>query len=719
MSRLTAIEFKNMKGQTAVQELTGMDIFTGRNGAGKTTRIQALGYAMLGYVPGQKKTATDTFKMSTGDNMSVGLRTESFSHVRALTRSEKRNAKNGETTVTIKESISVSPSAGERTDTDKSIRIGTEIGNFPVMMDFSEFLSMSDAKRRDFIYSLSPIKSDSWNRDRIQDYLTKKLLTDELQVNNPEQFSVMQELIIKVIAEYPIGFGVSEGLQSMLGWLETEKKFWSSKQKDAQGAVRQISELKNDLEETERGIVAKKQELELLQNSLIDIEKQLTAGEEKQKAADKKSARLALLNSEIVNLEELPTHDLAALDTKISEHQGQLVDPPNNDNELATIKTKISDIRVCRKELEDKARGVKSTISTIKTTVATLEEALKKVGELSGRCIAHHMVKCPKDFNDPALVEGVNKNKVAADAKIAELQTEVNGIEGQIKALDDQELDQQNRQALLAKEAQEINQRNASINKSITELTNERNGYVQKNADRDSKLKVYREELVQLQTEPEEIVPDIGPLKERAENCRTAITNLKAVVDQKEKARQALIIVQQSMIDNRKAEYNATCSKLIADTLGAKGVQGELVKEILQPIKVDIGVNLALMGFEYEPFFQTESDTGKEIFQFGWINEKGHYVNFDALSTGQQTVFLAAMMVTIIDRAKPKLRLLVMDNLNHLDKKNFQLLLNGLAEVKDKLDNIILAGAIEFEFSADNWTVWNLGTEAANDVRIA
>lgn len=166
------------------------------------------------------------------------------------------------------------------------------------------------------------------------------------------------------------------------------------------------------------------------------------------------------------------------------------------------------------------------------------------------------------------------------------------------------------------------------------------------------------------------------------------------------------------MIENRKSELNAICLKEIYEKLGPKGVQGELVKEILEPIRADIENNLGLMGFNFKPFFQTESETGKEIFQFGWINEKNHEVNFDALSTGQQTVFLAAMMVTIIDRAEPKTRILLMDNLNHLDRVNFQMLVDGLSKVKDKLDNIILAGAIEFDFKAEGWMVWDLNSDS-------
>lgn len=712
MSRLTAIEFKNMKGQTAVQELSGMDILTGRNGAGKTTRVQALGFGMLGYIPGQKKTAADIFKMATGESMTVGLRTESFALNRMLTRVSKSNAKTGEVSVTIKENLSLSPGAGERTDTDKKIRVAAELGSFPVMMDFNEFLAMSDDKRRAFIYSLSPVMSDAWDREKIHRYLVNELLTSELQSNNAEQYEAMRELISKTIEEYPlVGFEVSEGLQAMLDWVEREKKFWSSKQKDSQGAVRQISEQKNEIEETERGLAAKKQELETLQAGLIQLEKQLTSSEEKQKAADKRTGRITELTAAIAEIESMPAVTTVDIDRQISEQQAKLQEVPQTDVKNAALKTQLANIRSKRQDIEDKARGVKSTISTIQSTINALEDALKKVDHLQNRCVMHQMIKCPKDFKDPALVSGVQENKKAASVKIAELQTQVDAFNRQITELNNQETNVQNQQAELLKVAQDVNSSNAAVNKAVSALSAQRNNLLKAAADRTSKLSLYKSELGKLQAELVEPVGNIEPIKAQAADTRVKIADLTTVIDQKDKAKQALLIVQQSMIDNQKASHNASCLKLIADKLGPKGVQGELVKEILEPIRSDIGGNLKLMGFDFEPYFQTESDTGKEIFQFGWINEKGHAVNFDALSTGQQTVFLAAMLVTIIDRAQPKLRVLVMDNINHLDRINFKMLVDGLALVKHKLDNIILAGAIEFDFKAAGWTVWNLSAE--------
>lgn len=705
---LKEIEFKNMKGQTATQELTGTDIFIGRNGVGKTTRIQALGYGMLGYVPGQKKTAADIFKMATGDSMSVGLRTETLQVIRSLNKTDKRNGKTGESTTSIKESLALSPGAGERTDADKNIRVQSELGNFPVMMDFSEFLSLSDTKRRDFIYSLSPITSTLWDRARIERYLEGNLLTLSLKTNNPEQFTIMHELISKAVTEYPVGFGIQEGLRAMLDWVAAEKSIWDKKQKDAQGAVRQISEMKNELEETDRNIAGSKKELDELQEQLIKIEKSITADDEKKKALAKRNERMKELRRQIEDLQKVTVDsNTSDIDKQISEHNGQISPVPNIEDETVTINNRRAEIKMQKQQLETNRQGVRDKIGAIQSTITALEEALVKTAELGGKCVVNPMIKCDKDFTG---FDGfVSNKKDEAATAVAELQVSLEEVEKRIKALETEDAELITKLNGLMKQVQDANTRNTSINKSITELTQKKNECLKATVDRDNKLKMYQEELNRLVVEPMEAVTGTELLSMQSSGLRHQIEALKKAIEGKEQAKQTLLLVQQSMLENRKAEYHAICLKLISESLGAKGIQGELVKEILEPIRLDIRGNLALMGFDHEPFFQTESDTGKEIFQFGWINEKSHSVNFDALSTGQQTIFLAAMMVTIIDRAHPKLRILVMDDLNHLDRQNFEMLLDGLGKVKHKLDNIILAGAIAFEFDVPEWTVWDLG----------
>ena len=705
---ITKISIQNMKGQTTEQPLSGMDIFTGRNGAGKTTRVQALSYAMLGYVPGQKKTAADIFKMATGNSMNVGLDTESFQFSRNLKRTEGRNNKTGEVTASIKESISLSPGAGERTDSDKKQRIVNEMGNFSVMLDFGEFLAMSDTKRRDFIYSLSTIDGSSWDRTRLHKYLVADLLTNELQTNNPEQYKSMQEQIARAIKEYPVGFGISDGLQAMLDWSESEKKYWAAKQKDAQGAVRNISDQKNELEETERGIHERKKELIALENTLIFFEKQITEVTEKQKSIDKKKVRMTELAAGIAEIEKTPEIDTAEIDKQIETLKSKIRQVPDISADLKNLFESGKEVKKKISISQEQKNTLSGANATIQSTIQSLNEALKRVGEMEGRCIASPMIKCPKDFSDPKLVEGVEANRTAAAKKIAELKDQVARIDERIRELNNQEESISKQRADLEKSVSDANTENARINQEMAKLTAQKEALMKGILNRKNKLKLYKDELSKLTEEPTAQIEDIQDVRGKASDTRAKVTELKATIEQKEKARQALIIVQQSMLDNRQADYNAVALKLIHEKLGPKGAQGELVKEIISPICEDIEGNLRLMGFHQVPFFETESETGKEIFQFGWTNERSHRVNFDALSAGQQTVFLAAMMVTIIDRKQPKTRLLVMDNINHLDAQNFQLLIDGLSKIKDKLDNIILAGAIEFEFQADEWKVWNL-----------
>jgi exonuclease SbcC len=139
------------------------------------------------------------------------------------------------------------------------------------------------------------------------------------------------------------------------------------------------------------------------------------------------------------------------------------------------------------------------------------------------------------------------------------------------------------------------------------------------------------------------------------------------------------------------------------------------VKETLEPIQKDIQENLKLMGIQNEFYFRTESERGKEIFQFGWKDIFGDRRNFDALSTGQQMILLIAMMTTFIEKANPNIKVLAIDNIENLDKLNFDKVIKGLNEIENKLDNIILSGVIDVE-DIEGFKVWNLSQKAGEQL---
>ena len=705
---INEIRYQNMKGHSTVQALSGKDIFIGPNGSGKTTRIQALGLAILGYIPGNGKTAAETFKMATGDEMTVGLKLKGFEFDRCFKKVEKRESKSGKSSVTITESVTVSPGQGEKTDTQKKARIMAEVGNFPVALDFAELLSLSDNKRRDFIYSLSPISSDQWTKDTIMKYLSDNLLSMELEINNPEQYKVFCEVIQDTMVKYPDSYDIHSGLQSMIDWTANQKSFWESKRKDAQGAVRSISDAKNQLVETDRNIAEAKKELDDLQDQLVGYEKQLSKDTERKRINENRQNRIKELRQQIetFKFKEINT-DTTDIYAQINKMKVMLKPVPVVGTNIVEINDKISEIREQIDAISRSYQDMNTEKKILESKVQSLKDATSKVGGIKGRCVIHSLITCPKDFEgfDKFVAETAAQYKediLVKDKALEVLRTKDSELKQNIKELEFKKEE-------LTNSLHRTMEYNRNIENEIIALEREKDNIETAIERRDNQLNLLEGELKRLMAEPVDAAAPVDILEKQIAGVRERISTLKLLVQEKEKAKQTILLLQQSMIDNKVAEYKAVGFKAVQEALGPKGVQGELVKEILGPIQGDIHSNLIAMGFDHEPYFETESDTGKEVFQFGWINEKGHKVNFDALSTGQQTIYFAAMMMTILDRAQPKVKILAIDNLNHLDSVNLQLAIDGLGQLAGRVDNIILAGAVECDFKADGWNVVSLG----------
>lgn len=711
---ITEIRMENIKGQSATQSLTGKDIFIGRNGSGKTTRIQTLGLAMLGNVPGRAKTTAETMKFATGDEMIVGLKTDDFEFTRNFTKDIKRNAKTGETKTSVKETINVSPGKGERTATEKKARIVDEIGNFPVMLDFNEFLSLTDTNRRKFIYSLSPISSDSWDKEKLLNYLNERMLTSELKDNDIEQYEITRQLIVDALSEYHDKQDIQDGLISMIDWVEKEATFWKRKQADSQGAVRQMADMKNELAETDRNIAETKKELEELQHNLIEVEKKIAADTEKKKTIDNRLKRIEELKAEIQLVEgtEIDTNT-EGLAKEVAGLTASIPLPVNVEEKLKPFNEEIAQLNNQVNDQRRTVNGFKEQIMNVEANVQTLDGTLRQVSEMTGACVISQMISCNKDFTG---FDGfVDKKKEESQKILTDLQGKLDESEVTLNQLLQQVTNKEQEKTNVFTEAQTVQAKREELSQQVKEKESEIQRRESLEERKEGKLTLLKIELDKLVNEKTEPIGDISIMEKQAIGTRARIDELNIQVDEKDKSKQTLILMNENSLQNNEAQYKANALKVLGESLGAKGVQGELVKEILEPIRSQIEKNLKLMKFEEVPYFQTESDTGKEVFEFGWVNEFGHEVNFDALSTGQQTIYLAAMMMTIIDRAQPKLRILIMDNLNHLDKQNFQLLINGLDQLTDEVDNIILAGALEYGFSADGWNIEDLSKGAVSD----
>lgn len=701
---LKRISWTNLKGSSTTQELTGKDIFIGLNGAGKSTRLEAACIALLGYIPAMGKKNEETMKQASAETMGAGADTEEFSFTRTFNRTYKAEG-DGTQSVKISQSLSVSPSLGERKDEEKKARIIAELGNFPVMLDFGEFLKMTDSARRSFFYGLSG-NTEKWDRTKIIEHLNRTLATKELAENNEDHFRIMVDVLNNCIKQYPERFDVQQGLQSMLDWTTAKLTHWKSEKEKSEGASKKIAELKNDLKDTDRNISEHKKKLEDLQQELINIEKQISADVEKKKAIDNRLNRIKVLQEEIQKQKELkPDGDIKKLRTQLTNEQENLVKVIEIAELVKAFDTSIEELK---SELEVKQQARDGYIQdgiAAKTAKETYEATIKTIEDQAGVCVIDKAIDCNKDFS--RYLNFAKAKVIAHNVLQEEARNKVKGNDSEIKDLKEKiSAEEKQKQAEIDAHNQQVKANNETQAK-INELQAKIESVENFESFREQKINERQEEILKLQAEPTDAIGDVTIMEKQAEALRGKIKDLKAKIEVQETAKTTLSNLKATMIDSKEASYKVECFKQLTDELGSKGIQGEIVKETLGPIRGEIQENLRLMGIEDEFYFQTESDTGREIFQFGWINRKGHKVNFDTLNNAHRSFLLVAILTAIIEHAAPKLKILMLDDIEHIIEDDFRNFIAGLDAISHKWDNILLALASK-QVDVEGFKVWNL-----------
>ena len=132
--------------------LNDLTYLFGKNGAGKSTVLQAIQLALLGYIPGTDKNKTAIFRHANGLNMSVEL---TFDDETTIQRSWVNTGKAIEATVTTKpDSLDI-----------ESIVKDLELPIF----NFNEFVGMSANKLKDWFIDFLPEASSKvdWRRELV------------------------------------------------------------------------------------------------------------------------------------------------------------------------------------------------------------------------------------------------------------------------------------------------------------------------------------------------------------------------------------------------------------------------------------------------------------------------------------------------------------------------------------------------------------------------
>ncbi|HAL56899.1 MAG TPA: hypothetical protein DCP63_10605, partial [Bacteroidetes bacterium] len=141
-------------------------------------------------------------------------------------------------------------------------------------------------------------------------------------------------------------------------------------------------------------------------------------------------------------------------------------------------------------------------------------------------------------------------------------------------------------------------------------------------------------------------------------------------------------------------------------------IRWKIVRSSIEPIRKEASRLFALTldaDSKAEFDFQFRDLRGNEVFKFGW-KTKGvlgdMFIDFDSLSTSQQVFTIAALLIPMIQRANPKFRFLMMDNVEVIDDSR-RFTFSKMLEAAE-MDNIVLASSAEWP-RMDFVTVHSLG----------
>ena len=153
ISRVTIIGMHNVNNVT--YDLNQLNYLFGSNGAGKSTVLQAIQLAILGYIPGTDKNKTAIFRHANGNTMSVYVQ---FDNGVSIYRLYQQTGKE------IKATVQISPDTVDMA----TVLNGMELPIF----DFNEFIGMTANKLKDWFINFLPQDDTDidWNTELIQAY---------------------------------------------------------------------------------------------------------------------------------------------------------------------------------------------------------------------------------------------------------------------------------------------------------------------------------------------------------------------------------------------------------------------------------------------------------------------------------------------------------------------------------------------------------------------
>ena len=366
-----------------IYDLGDMAYLFGRNGAGKSTVMQAIQFALLGYIPGTDRTKTAMFRHANGKLMSVTL---TFDNGQVVTRTMEKSGS------TIK-----------MTTLPDSFRPESILGELELpVFNFNEFAAMSANKLKDWFIGFLPDEESAvdW-----EDLLSAKPLVfpddKELLDTTLAHIYEMQGNVLDKVRQF------NEYCKAQAGNYKFETTRLESTLRslvfydDCSGGMK-LAEIQEQIRE--KGIqldVAKSQQA-LYYANLQNVERlEVIRRETGFSTAEEMGVRLDELGAELRSLTEQETEltlDIQAVEQAVTENKlkydsnKQVIDGngicPYTNTECVSIKEYISKLISENAQLYDKQNACRNdinkkreTLCSINTKKAAVKQEADSLGE--------------------------------------------------------------------------------------------------------------------------------------------------------------------------------------------------------------------------------------------------------------------------------------------------------------------------------------------------
>ena len=418
--KINSVTIEGMHNVTTpvTYQLEDFNYLIGHNGSGKSTALQAIQLAILGYIPGTAKTNKAIFEHANGPIMRVKVIFDDGKFI--------------ERTWAMK---------GKTINTDSNVPDGYDpkdvLGDLELpIFNFSEFLGLTANKAKDWFMNFLPgVESEiNWNDQLSKAVEDMNLIDKDLISNTVEELSQIHgedaiDTIRKANEALKADLSFAKGeLQKAQATVQSLIYYDDVSSNDPDAEIAQIKKELEDIAQAESTLHSHQAAVDSNAriNSLLQTLPQLVGETYKEnpkyiELTDKKEQLLATLNSLTANPEDITPPDTSEIDEKIrinSEEYSKL-------GTTANANTKVIESGGICPYTSSACESVKKMIDQLSQENETLNARLQEISENDRK------LRVERD----QIISEFNQKESERKSKIRDVELEISGVEQQIREL--------------------------------------------------------------------------------------------------------------------------------------------------------------------------------------------------------------------------------------------------------------------------------------------